>query len=290
MQVTLDPDIRISNQYVKNTKQNLNGSKENIGNYTFGRCNSINNESFEVSVGPENIDRAAAILQTLHNGLKKRGYYIGENPADPKKSRDYRQREEHPIYAIVLDEYISFKITETSKRRDLSEEERKRRYERYQYTPSGQLTFEILNAPHGNSIRTKWQDRKLIRVEKEIQDIIINMIKTATMLKEERAQRIKQEEIWAVEREKRRLQEKEKKIEEARVENLIKEADRMVRIKQIKEYIELISTIGKERLGDDYPESDFSKWVEWAQRVLENNDPKNWDLPKFDLSKEFRYF
>jgi len=70
----------------------------------------------------------------------------------------------------------------------------------------------------------------------------------------------------------------------------MKEADRLVRIKQIKEYIELISSVGKERLGDGYPESDFSKWLEWAQRVLEKNDPKNWDLPKYDLSKEFRYY
>ena len=290
MRVTFNPDIIISNQYVKNTRQNLNGSKKNIGNYTFGRCNSINNEAFEVSVDPENIDRAVAILQTLCDELKKRGYSIGENPADTKKAREYRQRKIHPVYAIVLDEYISFKITETSKRHELSEEERKRRYERYQYTPSGKLTFEILNAPHGNSIRTKWQDRKLIRVENWIQDIIINMIKTATMLKEQRAQRIKQEELWAVEREKQRQQEKEKKIEEARVENLIKEADRLVRIKQLKEYIELISSVGKERLGDEYPKSDFSKWVKWAKGVLEKNDPKNWELPKFDLSDEFRYY
>jgi len=116
------------------------------------------------------------------------------------------------------------------------------------------------------------------------------MIKTATMLKEQRVQRIKQEELWAVEREKRRQLEKEKKIEAARVENLIKEADRLVKVKQIREYIDLISSVGKERLGDEYPESDFLKWVEWAKGVLEKNDPKNWELPKFDLSDEFRYF
>jgi len=132
-----------------------NSSKKNIGNYTFGRCNSNNNEAFEVSVGPGNIDRAAAILQTLGDELKKRGYSIEENPEDAKSQYDYRHRKTHPVNAIVLDEYISFKITETSKRHELSEEERKHKYERYQYSPSGKLTFEILNAPHENSIRTK---------------------------------------------------------------------------------------------------------------------------------------
>jgi len=69
MQVTFDPDIRISNQYVKETRQNLSGSKSSFKSPDYHRYNSFNDKSFEVSVGSANIKRAIAILQALYKNL-----------------------------------------------------------------------------------------------------------------------------------------------------------------------------------------------------------------------------
>jgi hypothetical protein len=39
---------------------------------------------------------------------------------------------------------------------------------------------------------------------------------------------------------------------------------------------------GRKRLGEAYPGSDFSKWVEWAESYLGENGPGTWELPKFE--------
>ncbi len=119
---------------------------------------------------------------------------------------------------------------------------------------------------------------------------MINLIRVATMMKEQEAQSVKREELWKIEQEKQREREKLQKMENDRIETLIKEADRLVKFKQIRDYIEVITTVGKERLEAAYPGSDFSKWVEWAEKVLEGNDPKSWDLPKYDISDKYRYY
>ena len=90
IQVKFDPDIRILNQYVKETRQNLSGSKRSFKSPDYHRYNSFNDKSFEVSVGSANIKRAIAILQTLCNELTKRGYSIGEKPLSARSPHDYQ--------------------------------------------------------------------------------------------------------------------------------------------------------------------------------------------------------
>ncbi len=133
MNIEYDPDIKLSNQYVKQTSRNLKDSKKHISKtYGYGRCNSSDDEAFEVTVGPDNITRALAILQTLCTELKKRGYSVGPKPKSPKPNPHYQQygytqKETSPIYLIMLDAYISIKITETSKKQQLSEKVKRKR-------------------------------------------------------------------------------------------------------------------------------------------------------------------
>ena len=293
MKIEFDSAVRITNKYVQATKRNLKESSKDISKtYGYGRCYSNNDEAFEVSIGPNNIQRALAILQTLCNALTARRYSIDLKPNKKKQQYQYgyQQRERHPVYAIVLDAYISFKISERSIRHEIPEKDREYSYERYEYEPSGKLCFELIDSPYGNNIRSKWQDGKKTKIEDNLNDIIINMIKFATMLKEREAKAAKQREIWKIEEIKRREREKHEKIDKARVEHLIKESKRLVKFNQIKDYIEVIVAEGKQRLGDDYPDSDFSKWFEWAESFLEKNSPENWELPRFDLSEKFRFF
>ncbi len=43
------------------------------------------------------------------------------------------------------------------------------------------------------------------------------------------------------------------------LENEKAESERLSNFNQMKEYIEVITTEGKKRLGEDFPDSDFSK-------------------------------
>lgn len=102
MKIMYRPDVKLSNRYVLNTERNLQNSlKRKPGNYEFGRCNSRDDDAFEVSVGPDSIPRALAILQILCDALETRGYPIGPQE-DPKEKQErqngYQQREARPIY------------------------------------------------------------------------------------------------------------------------------------------------------------------------------------------------
>ena len=184
----------------------------------------------------------------------------------------------------MLDTHIFFRITETSNKREIDKKDRKDSYNTYEYIPSGKLCFEILNYSYENYARNKWQDKKILRIEDQLNDIIINMIKVATIEKENTAQAKIRHEHWKIEEAKRQEREKLARLDRMRNQNLIKEVERLIKFNQMKEYIEVITTEGKKRLGEDYPGSDFSKWVEWAELFLEKNSPNTWGLPKFELS------
>ena len=283
MKIAFDPEVRLTNRYALNTERKLNGSKKDISRtYGYGRCGSDNDGSFEVSVGPGSIHRALAILQTLCAALAERGYPIGERPsAGPQHQDGHPKREARPIYAVILDTCISFRITETSNRREI---EKKDPYEGFEYEPSGTLCFEILDNPHGSHARSRWQDGKTARVEDRLNDIIVNMIRVATAKKEYGARIKVQRELMEAEGEKRRERERLDRIEQDRIQLLVQETGRMVKLDQIKQYIDVMAAEGRRRLGDAYPGSDFSRWVDWSTMFLEKNSPGTWELPKFQLS------
>ena len=90
-----------------------------------------------------------------------------------------------------------------------------------------------------------------------------------------------------IEEEKRRERERLHQMENSRIKTLLEETEKLVNINRIKDYITVITEEGKRRLGEGYSDSDFAKWVDWAQQFLEKNDCRSWKLPKFDLSDQY---
>ncbi|MFA7127203.1 MAG: hypothetical protein WC182_06610 [Bacilli bacterium] len=292
MKIVYRADVKLTNPYVLNTERKLQDSlRKKPGHFERGRCISSNDEAFEVSVGPDNITRALAILQILCDALDERGYPIGPKPKDPKEKQEvhygFPMREPVPIYAKVLDTYIIFRITEKSYKRELAPEHRTSSYSTFEYVPSGNLCFEILTSPYESYARHTWQDGKNLKIEEQIHEFIINMIHIATMEKENAAQDEIRHKQWLIEEEKRREWERLQQMENSRIKTLVEETEKLVNIKRIKDYIIVITEEGKRRLGESYPESDFAKWVDWAEQFLEKNDCRSWKLPKFDLSDQY---
>ena len=111
------------------------------------------------------------------------------------------------------------------------------------------------------------------------------MIKFVTATKESEAWDRLREEQWMAEEAERINRLELAQMEEARINALVKNSDRLVKFNQVREYYELITEIGKERLGDSYEGSDFSEWVKWAKAFLEENQPEGWELPKFNFTE-----
>lgn len=288
MKVSFNPDIRLTNQFVLNTKRNLEESMKRINNhYDFGRCTSGRNEAFSMQIGPASIPRAMAILQTLCDALEKRGYPVGIEPGHEDNIGQYingrPKKVIHPVCANVLDTRIFFQITETSNKVNTTEIEKKRTYQDYKYVPTGKLCFEITNHPSHSHARNRWHDGKMIKVEDQINDIIVNMIRISTSTKESKAWAEVESRKRTVEEAARQRQELQKRMNNTRLDHLAKDVDRYLRYKQIKEYIDAMAAEGRKRLGDAYPGSDFSQWVEWAESYLQETGPGTWELPKFEV-------
>ncbi|NCB97442.1 MAG: hypothetical protein EOM36_03660 [Bacteroidia bacterium] len=109
------------------------------------------------------------------------------------------------------------------------------------------------------------------------------MIRISTFTKESKAWAEVESKKRAVEEAARQKQESQKRMNNTRLDHLAKDVDRYLGYKQIKEYVETITAEGRKRLGDAYPGSDFSKWVEWAESYLEEIGPERWELPKFEV-------
>jgi hypothetical protein len=107
------------------------------------------------------------------------------------------------------------------------------------------------------------------------------------MEKENAAQDEIRHKKWLIEEEARRERERLQQMENSRIKTLVEETERLVNINRIKDYITVITEEGKRRLGENYPESDFAQWVDWAQQFLEKNDCRSWKLPRFDLSDQY---
>jgi hypothetical protein len=118
-----------------------------------------------------------------------------------------------------------------------------------------------------------------------LNDFIINMIRVATSKKESDAWFAVKREEQRLEDEKRREKQRLQQVNKSRIEKLVHETERMVKLNQVRVYVETISAEGKRRLGHDYQGSDFSKWVEWANSFLVENDVSAWELPRFELSE-----
>jgi hypothetical protein len=292
LRITWNLGVKLANPYVLSTQRKLHEAKKKLSKYhEYGLCRAENDETFQVSVGPDNIMRALAILQIPCTALESRGYPIGPKPKDPKEKREvhygFPVREPVPIYAKVLDTYISFRIIEKSFKRELTPEHRKNSYSKFEYVLSGKLSFEILTSPYGKHARHTWRDGKNLRIEHHINEFIISMIRIATMEKENAAQAVIRHKQWLIEEEKRRERERLQQMENSRIKTLVEETEKLVNINRIKDYITVITEEGKRRLGENYSESDFARWVDWARQFLEKNDCRSWKLPKFDLSDQY---
>lgn len=202
LKITFDTKIKLTHKYVLRTRDNLDKVKKNITDYYgYGRCQVHEDDSFLLDIGPDNIPRALAILQTLCDALESRGYALASDK--PRKStcnnhssRAFYPREMRPVHAVILDVPIKFRITETSNKKPRDKSSKDSFLPGYQYVPSGKLCFEILYPPYKNHARTEWHDGKRTKIEDQLNDIIINMIRFVTATKETKAWYRIKEEQW----------------------------------------------------------------------------------------------
>jgi len=154
--------------------------------------------------------------------------------------------------------------------------------------PSGTLCLTIHDKDHywDDQFRKNWRDTKRRQVEDILDGFVIGLIKRAAQKKEYRRQKEEEErqrqELARQREEATRRREELKcriKKEQARVTQLITDADNYNKSKQIRGFI---SAVENQRLQGNpvyVVDEDYENWIRWARDQADRLDPLSESLP-----------
>lgn len=145
------------------------------------------------------------------------------------------------------------------------------------------LRLEISTSQQVGDFKRIWEDTKERKIGRDVRGIVISLIVAAEV--EYRAScfrhrewltRRKAELIEAerkrIEEEKRRERERQEKLEQARIDSLLQDADNLRRARTIRDYVrEVQMTLGQDAKG--IAPSQIQEWTDWALAQADRIDP-----------------
>lgn len=287
--------IRVSDELVsphllvEKTLQSISSAKVDLD----GRVRPKAKGCLDVCVGPDSIDRAMRIMDTLLKALEVRGYTIA---ASEEKEGEARVK--------VDGESIRFSLEEALDRREKAltpaEKFERGQYQRegheqlwwymhrteYVRFPNGQLTLRIHN--FSSSIRGRWSDGVTQRVEHRLNSVVASLIRSAEDFKECRRQAEERERIRK-EKERQRFEEERKKRElQWRITNLKSQLADWQHVGHVREFIAAVRAEAMRRHGEVREGTEIARWLAWAERYASRHNPlaENCDLPTYSLDEE----
>jgi len=228
--------------------------------------------------------RAALLMESLLQGFKERRWDFSIEKEDVSPHAR--------MFVNLFGQRIYFSIIEpvTNKRFPLTEKERKAyeedhpygRVPKYRYIPTatGRL---LLSINDGKRVYQSWEDRGKQLIEASIKEIMLGFIYVAiqssneTILALEREQRLKLEQARKLE------EERLKRLDAKRYEKLIADSEAYSQMKKIQNYVEYVKNQAQDQAAE--PDSEISKWMEWAQSKINDLNPLKNGLPKFSIDE-----
>lgn len=157
------------------------------------------------------------------------------------------------------------------------------------------LSLAILQSPSSENIRIGWQDDEQGRVETRITEIAIQIILTAELQYREGTIRNyewrvrRKAELEEEERERKRQaeraeRERQKRLEQARIDRLLKSAANFQQACEIRKYVEAIRAAQRDNSGCSQEE--LERWSQWALAQAERitrcwrSGRSRWALPR----------
>ncbi len=212
-----------------------------------------------ISVCKDSVNRTLLILDAVIKAMEKRNYSV-------KSTEDKGE-------VTILDEKVSFAISEKVTRYELKvspEEKAKdpyKYYYRYAYKSSGTLTLSIWLGSY-SAWRT-WKDNRKKTVEDCLQDFMIGLIETAEAIKRSRLEKQLREDRWRRERENKYERQRQAEEEKSRQEHLEQQADNWQKAQQIREFIMAM----EQKCQPIDPSSERAGWIVWATNYANRLDP-----------------
>jgi hypothetical protein len=222
----------------------------------------------DLRVSKRMLGRALRIMDALVKALEARGVAV-EIPR-----RGWPKR----ACAVVGEAVIEMRLWERSRRseRELTAEERRKPphmiYDRYVYTPSGELNFKISGAFfHG--VKENWTEKASKPIEEQLNEIVA-AIQTAANIalkklqKDEEEKRLREEALLRQQEEARLRQ-----AEEARQKELEVQSQNWVKSQNLRAFLRACKDMMTERSGCLAPDGAGAEWLRWAYSHADRLDP-----------------
>lgn len=216
----------------------------------------------EVSVSQSCSERAARIVEALMQACDEMGM----------KVKTIQDRDTSSPHVEFLGECFRFYVREKLKQQLHQPKPGERySYHKYDYEPRGLLELRLLHK-ESYGIERSWTDRKRLKIEDAIGEIIEAMVMAVDKVRKRRAE-AKQREIDRREAE-RTAEEKRRQRQEdlASVRNLLDQADRWHAAEALRRYAQAVRHMMEER-GPIESDSPADKWLALAGRTADRLDP-----------------
>ena len=280
----------------KQSSETLNGRSSN----EVGIVNPPKKGCLDITVSKGALRRALRIMDTIIKVLEKKGYgvYLSEGRTKTK------------IQEVPISFGISEKLATKKKRPEEHDLDGRYRFGHSRFieerVPSGDLSLTIHKAEdfYLYGCQKNWNDGKKSKLENRINSFVDGLV-TVAVAKIERDKEREEEERRRIERQKQMEEERRKRVElrrmyleeEARVTNLISEAEDWERSQILREYI---AEIEKHATDDELPfglEKPLVEWLKWAHDQADRLDPLSpsppsildEDCPEEEERNEHRY-
>ena len=254
--------------YVRNTRKVFKRKMKKGWKDDYNRISVSGEDVFEISIGEDSLDRATVILQSLCLSMENLEFGVIQT--------------KHGASFHIMNEDVTVKISEFSKKQPIKENDPKKYYYRdYEFLPSGVLKLEINTDSFSMDEHKSWLDGKSKLIKDKLKDIIHQIIKAAAWKKEYAAYHKKREEEWRIQQEKQAEKDRLARFENQCITHLEDGYKKWRYHKELSEYVNVVKSHYSTHIGE--PEGDFAKWVEWAGSYLEKSNPFKGDYPKYDV-------
>ncbi|NOG53214.1 MAG: hypothetical protein HND57_02605 [Planctomycetes bacterium] len=285
LQVEVLSDFRKAHDLVRQARDRLHGAEVDDNKILVPPTGTV----LRVSVSKPLLRRALLILDAVIRSVEGAGHTIASGP-----------------WATIDGITIGFEISEQveTHRRSIEECDLAGSYtfchSRVEQTraPTGRLALRIIFNRHWRTgLQQVWRDTQKRQLEERIGDFVAGMIRTANRVRHQQEQeRVAAERRWhenrrqAEEAQRRAEKQRIHRIEQARVEQLMRDASDWDAARRLRGYINAVQTYCA---GNPHVETnlDLGDWVEWATRQADRLDPSRPSPPSIldeDLGPESR--
>jgi hypothetical protein len=254
--ITVAETLHSAHPLVRYTRQVLEKDKpDDYGMLSW----SWNQRCMNVRVSKTSLHRALRIMDALLKALEARGYSAEVSKDGPIAT-----------YILIGAEKVKVRLSEKANRseRELTAEEKKKPAHtisnRWVYSPSGKLTFEI--DEYCGACHKKWTDKAQKPLEDQLNDVLAGLILVGEAL---RLRRIEHEE----EQRRQREQERRRMEDQERRYYLDQHLKAWSESQRLREFLNACETALIERKGELAPDSSEAKWLRWAHRYADRIDP-----------------